>query len=170
MKQTLSRSEMLSLWRTRRAIEPPRLDCSVERADGPDVDTILVGEMRAWYLHKLDTAPVAQLAPVMLLYDVLQVVSYSGRLAVVKPPEDTRRVLHVYCQEWSQPVEPVSTPEQVARAAANPLWRRPLAAMMPDGSVMVAPCKGFVTEMTVITDPGPETYEFDDSIWNEPTF
>ena len=56
MKITLTREEMLALWRRMRTVEPLRLDCSVGRTDSVDIDAILDGEMRLWYLNLLDSA------------------------------------------------------------------------------------------------------------------
>lgn len=39
MKLRLSTDEMLSQWRMRRALEPLRSDCTIERIDGIDIDT-----------------------------------------------------------------------------------------------------------------------------------
>ncbi len=166
MRVRLTREEMLAKWRTLRAVEPPRGDCTVDRSDGPDLEAIMEAEMRAWYLDRLDHAPASRLAAHQMAAEAQVEVSADGRLAVVTPPEGTRRVLTVGFGHRA-PAAPAATAEAVRRAAANPMWGRPTAALLPDGRVAVAAPGGALTDLTVILDPGSETYEFDDSIWKD---
>ena len=53
MKMSLTKDEMLVLWRNLRMAEPLRLDCAVARTDGTDQTAALEAEMRAWYLNLL---------------------------------------------------------------------------------------------------------------------
>lgn len=170
MKVTLTREQMLSEWLRRRAVEPLRLDCTAVRADGPDVAAIASGEMRAWYLHQLDNAPVHLLVPSVIMgADVQMAVDSTQRLASVRLPQGVRRVLWLEFSD-AAPVVPHSTLWQVGRAATNPLWHRPLAAVTSGGTVVVGACPGPLVKLCAVVDPGPEIYEFDDALWNEMTY
>lgn len=170
MKVTLTRGQMLAKWRTIRAVEPQRLDCSIHRVDGPDVDAILEAEMRSWYLDMLDHADVRLLVTAQLASEAQTESCSPAGVVIVTPPAGTRRVLSVGFGHEA-PVAPDGTVGRVVAAANNPMWGRTAAAMLPDGRVMAAPASGrALTDLTVIADPGPEIYEFDDSIWREMTF
>lgn len=169
MKQTLTRSQMLERWKTLRAVEPSRLDCTLHRTDGPDIDTILTAEMRSWYLDLLDRADPRLLAPANVASEAQTESASGANLCIVTPPEGTRRVLSLSFDN-SVPVVPGADADAVIRMAANRFWRRTMAARLPDGSILVAAPGKTLTGLTAVVDPGPETYEFDDSIWKETTF
>lgn len=109
MKMRLSTDEMLQQWRMRRALEPLRSDCVVQRADGIDLDPLLRMEMRDWYLKLLDTASLELLAPEDIAGDVALVVNADGS-AVVTLPERCRRVVEVRLEEWERPAR-IETPD-----------------------------------------------------------
>lgn len=171
MKQTLTEAEMLRLWRLRRGVEIPRLDCTVNRSDGPDVDSILRGELRARYLDRLDHAPLSSLVVTEADLGEVEVRAIAPRLAIVTPPPGTRRIVSVRADGWPAPVGADSSRAQVERAAACPLWGRPMAALLPDGNILITPCSdAVIASLSVIIDHGPQIYEFDESLWNDPTF
>ncbi|MDE7387783.1 MAG: hypothetical protein K2M97_00865 [Muribaculaceae bacterium] len=90
---------------------------------------------------------------------------------MITPPTGTRRIVAVRADGWPAPVRPDSSPSDVERVAACPLWGRPMAASLPDGTLLIAPCAdGVIASLSVILDHGPEIYEFDESLWNDPTF
>ena len=164
MKLTLTRSEMLQLWRRIRAVEPMRLDCTVERTDGVDLDALLINEMRTWYLHLLHTAPPSMLCPMDMTVQAR--VSTNGGLATVTLPTDggVVRVLAVKFSQWPVAVAPDGTAEQVARLAANPYCsERHGAAMAADGAVVVSAPQGTLSELLCVVDHGEDVYQFDDS-------
>lgn len=161
MKRTLTRSEMLALWRNYRTGEPLRLDCTVERTDGTDYDALLTAEMRAWYLELLDSADEALLAPVELAAQAAVGSAPSG-VVTVTAPADVRRIVRLQFAGWGAPVEPVAAPAAVARAAANPYCRRPVAARLSPRQVAVGGARGALTSLVCAVDPGPESYILDD--------
>lgn len=125
MKKTLTRGEMLDLWRNIRMAEPLRLDCVVERTDGPDLTAFLEGEMRAWYLHLLDRGDLRYVCPT----DVVSTATVSGAdLKTVEVSPSARRVLNVEFVGWGAPVAVNASEAEVRAAASNPFSRRPLVA------------------------------------------
>lgn len=114
MKMKLSTEEMLHQWRMRRALEPLRSDCVVQRADGIDLDPLLKMEMRDWYLNLIDTAPIEMLAPEDICADVALVVKSDGS-AEVALPERCRRVVEVRLEEWDRAAHIVKPGSRQAR-------------------------------------------------------
>lgn len=167
---TLSKTEMLSIWRREHGFEPLRTDCTVEATDGIDIDAWLEPKMRRWYLRLLDTAPV-HLLPVRELSRSVTLSSTSAPLAVVTPPEGVRRVISVRLQGWQRPVQPVAEGEAAAALArtASPYGRpgpcEPLAVVRPDGTLLVGPVDiPVIDSFRAVVDPGPETYTLDESL------
>lgn len=153
-----------------RCVEPMRVDGVVSRSDGADVDTIIEAEMRSWYLDLLDRGPTSALSPINKASEAMLEARLTGEPVVVTPPSGTRRVLTIRFSKWPMAIEPKASPEAVMAAVGSPLWGRPLAAMMPDGTVAVAGAAGSLKTLTVAFDEGPEIYKFDDSAWKEPTY
>jgi hypothetical protein len=173
MKLTLTRSQMLEMWRRIRAVEPLRLDCTVERTDGVDLDAMLADEMRAWYLHLLHTAPTSMLCPMDMTAQARVVAAGDGVAAAsVSLPADggVVRVLAVRFAGWKAAVAPCSTVERVMRLAANPYCTGlSEAALTPDGAVVASGVQGAaaLTELLCVVDHGEEVYQFDDSALTE---
>lgn len=161
MKKVLTRSEMLDLWRTLRAAEPLRLDCTVSRLDGPDYEAALTAEMRAWYLDLLDRGPESALAPVDTAPRA-QMSTLDG-LTLIEAPADCRRILRVGFAGRPDPLVPDGDPEAVRRMAANPFCRRTAAARTGPRSVIVCGARGALTRLECAVDHGEQSYIFDDS-------
>lgn len=49
----LTEEEMLELWKTRLRLLPARRDCTIERDDGIDIDSVLMLDIREWYARLL---------------------------------------------------------------------------------------------------------------------
>lgn len=162
MKRTLTKTEMLTLWRYARTAEPLRLDCTVSRTDGTDFDTMLREEMRAWYLKQLDEAPEEMLAPEEMAGQA-QTLGLYGVTHVVLP-DSVRRILRLRFSGWPAPVVPDSDTMTVRRRASNPYCLRPMAARISPREVIVCAPKGELASVTAISDPGPEIYVFDDKL------
>ncbi|MEZ3525578.1 MAG: hypothetical protein K1V77_08475 [Muribaculaceae bacterium] len=168
MLLTLTHSEMLKLWRTRAGLEPRRTDCTVERVEGIDADTIIEPRMRAWYLHLLDTAP-AELLPVD---DAAASISLAGGCGTLPP--HVRRLLALRLSSWSTTAIPASA-EHAARIAA--LARNPYSApgtsqpacTVAARRISVAPWHtgDIVVMATAVSDPGPDTYILDESLLSQ---
>lgn len=166
MKKTLTRAEMLTLWRTIRTAEPLRLDCTVTRTDGPDHTAALEAEMRARYLDLLDSGPERCLAPVDMA-SVASVVNLTPEIVTVTLPADVRRVLRVRFAGWATPLEPTLTAERQHMLAANPYWRRPSVATLGPRMIVATGASGPLVSAVCVVDYGPETYTFDDSALSE---
>lgn len=162
MKRTLSKAEMLELWRYARTAEPLRLDCTISRIEGTDFNAMLIEEMRAWYLTQLDEAPEELLAPEELASEA----QVSGRYGVthVKLPERVRRILRVKFSEWPSAISPDEDPKTLRRLAANPYCQRPMAARISPRELIVCAPRGALSSVVAITDPGSDSYIFDDRL------
>lgn len=161
MKQSITREQMLAQWKLMRAAEPMRLDCTITRTDGIDLDTIYESEMRAWYLRLLDTAPIERLAPVEA--SALAKTEVRHDLTIITTPEGCRRVLQVQFADWDSPIEPTAKANAVRACAANPYIKRPMAAHIGPGTVIVSGARGKLTTLLCALDTGPEQYLLDDS-------
>ncbi len=160
MKKTLTGDEMLDLWRNFHMAEPLRLDCVVERIDGPDLTAYLRSEMRAWYLNLLDRGDLRHVCPT----DVASTALVSGAdLKTIEVSPSARRVLSVEFDEWGAPVAINASEAEVRAAAANPFCRRPLVAAIGPNRVLVAGARGSLKAVSALLDPGPDSYILDDS-------
>lgn len=159
MKQTLTQSRMLEIWRRKRMVEPLRLDCTVSRTDGPDVDAILTEEMRSWYLDLLDHGPLSALAPV----DVTQTCKLDpmsdGRV-MISGPEGCRRILSIWFSAWDYPIQ---VSDEALRTDFNPYQQRPGAFRLAPDRVAAVGARGSLREVIAAVDISPSVYIFDDS-------
>lgn len=161
MKRTLTKTEMLALWRRMRMAEPLRLDCTLTRTDGADFDGQLVEEMRAWYLNLLDEGEERYIVGEEIAPAVTAEV--GGGLTRITAPENVRRILRVGFEDWASSLMPDRDIEEISRAAANPYCRRPAAARVSAREVIVCGAQGALSSVIAVCDPGPEIYVFDDS-------
>lgn len=161
MKRTLTRTEMLNLWRTIHTAEPLRLDCVVTRADGPDFSTALEAEMRAWYLDLLDNGPEQMLAPVEMAHAATVAGELPGIVSVTLPAE-VRRVLRVKFAGWGAPESPGWSPDRLLTLASNPYFNRQAVAAVSGNSLIVSGATGTLISAICVVDPGPERYVLDD--------
>ncbi len=122
MKLRLNTEEMLNQWRLRRALEPLRNDCTVERLDGTDTDELLRNEMHDWYLTLLDTAPAEILTLTDISGDVALKRNPDGT-ATVKLPERCRRVEELRLDCWQRPATITGQDTPLARLQCNPYSR-----------------------------------------------
>ncbi|MDE7335536.1 MAG: hypothetical protein K2N10_04420 [Muribaculaceae bacterium] len=166
MKKSLTKGEMLDLWRNLRMAEPLRLDCAVARTDGTDLSAAIEAETRAWYLQLLDRGDPALIIPVDASPTAIVSSSESG-LTLVGVSASSRRILEVRFSGWDAPVAPDTTLEQVRLAAANPYCRRPMVAAIGKDRVAVAGAEGTLSSLMVALDPGPDIYIFDDAALKE---
>lgn len=135
---TLDKESMIALWRRACGYEPVRTDCTVERADGPDLNAMLHTEMRSWYVKMLLQAPL----PVLPLTDITQQVdpvASSEGVAVATLPEGCVRVARVDMEGWEREALIVTDAHgRMARVQDNPFARagavRPAAII--SGNVM----------------------------------
>lgn len=161
MKKTLTKSEMLELWRVIRTGEPLRLDCTVTRTDGADYDALLSAEMRAWYLHLLDCGAEELLAPIDMASAAAVEAGEEG-LKVVKAPADVRRILRLRFESQPSAIAPTADEATVRACGANHFCRRAVAARVGPRTVVCSGVSGQLKELTCAMDFGEETYLFDD--------
>lgn len=167
MKLRLSTDEMLSQWRMRRALEPLRSDCTVERIDGIDLDSFLKMEMRDWYLNLLDTAPIHLLT----LTDITSMVSLSknkDRSVVIRLPQGCRRVIELTldCSPVPIKITPPDTP--LAICQQNPFSRSgivsPIAIHSHDNLIIHAGSDDFnIVQLLCVMEPDDGFYELDEA-------
>ena len=165
MTLTLTKSEMLALWKRRHFLEPLRADCTVERSDGIDIDTIACVEMRLWYLRQLTEAPAEMLAPKDIAMTAKVRRSAHGT-ALITLPQEVVRVVAVKLAGWERPARMVHADDPAIRTGnvfARPGVAEPLATMLPDGTLeLFSPVSEAtlpaVDLLMVITDLGPESY------------
>lgn len=160
MTLNLTRSEMLRLWKRIRAIEPLRLDCTADRTDGPDVDSLLTDQMRAWYLNLLDNAPESRIAPCECA-DSAQVEFSDSATAIVKAPSGCRRILSVRFSGWDFPVK--ISDEPIPQKIANPYCRRHAAFRLGNDRIAVFGPVGTLSELRCALDISDQVYIFDNS-------
>lgn len=161
MKMSLTKDEMLVLWRNLRMAEPLRLDCAVARTDGTDQTAALEAEMRAWYLNLLSKGDARLIVAVDVAPTALVSTSAEG-LTRITASASSRRILSVEFEGWGAPVAANSDFRRVCRAAANPYCTEPLAAATGPDSLVVAGACGALKALNVALDPGPDSYIFDE--------
>lgn len=169
MKITLDTSQMLERWRLARGLVPLRGDCAITRHDGVDADSLLIADMRRWYLDLLDTAPVGLLAPEDISDDVSVNVGDDG-VASLSLPENCRRVIEIRLTQWMQPAIIVSDHDaRLAQLQSSPYSHggcyRPVAvadgrrlrlySVDPEKEVSVASC-------IAVVEPADGTFKLDE--------
>lgn len=172
MKTTFSHSQMLELWRIRLGLKPARVDCTIERVDGIDIDAMISRQMRQWYVDLLDTAPLELLAAEDISSKLSLMVTSDG-CARFTLPENCRRLISVQLNSWHRPALVVAAHQnpRLEIMQANPYSRagaqRPLAVVhgrsvhlySADTSSAVS---HKISSALAITDPGPDTFVLDE--------
>lgn len=161
MKKSLTKDDMLALWRNLRMAEPLRLDCAVARTDGTDLTAAIEAEMRAWYLRLLSEGDPRLIVPVDVAQTALVTTSALG-LTTIEASASSRRILSVEFEGWGAPVAATGDFGCVCRAAANPYCREPMVAATGPDRAVVAGAQGALKALYVALDPGPDSYIFDD--------
>lgn len=116
----LNASEMLDLWKTVMRLQPVRRDCSVERDDGIDIDTLLTLHIRQWYAHLLNTAPVEWLPVEDVKADVTLTLESGGKVSATIPEQCVRPV-EWRLTAWQHPVTQFLNPDShEAQVALDP--------------------------------------------------
>lgn len=92
MIMTLTADEMLELWKTRLRLLPARRDCSIERDDGVDIDSVLMLDIREWYARLLAGGEVGWLPVEDLCGEVMCSVDDEGVVAAMLPATCVRPV------------------------------------------------------------------------------
>lgn len=169
---TLSADEMLRLWKQTAMYETPRLDCSVERTDGIDLDAMLAARIDAWYARLLLEAP-ANALPLSEIAPMLTPVTLPCGAAEVSLPEGTVRVVSVMMDGWTRPAAVTADPlSPIALRQLNPFGRSgcaaPVAVVYPDSRMMLysppAGIKPSLSSVTAVIKPADGSYLMTDAL------
>lgn len=163
MKMHLTQSQMLTLWRQQRLLEPIRHDAVVTRDDGIDLDAVLLPEMELWYDNLLRNGPLEQL----VTHDISSNFSpkfYDDCSASITLPENVVRVINVKMSEWRHGVKPVLPGSPEAVRQAHPFTRATVhapVAVLDDRNLRLYPANktDSLTELTCVVRNEGE-YEF----------
>ncbi len=161
--------EMLEAWRRRLGFDDARLDCTVERFDGRDVNAVITDAMRQWYLGLLDTAP-AHLLPRRKAACTVDAVDATRRLGRAALPEDARRVIEASSGHWILNARPTDFAEALPRlyAIASPYINASAAdplLIVGDSAIYAAPAEqGDTITLSIIAPPADGSYELDESL------
>lgn len=160
MIRTLTREQMLNIWRVKRAVEPSGLNCSITRTDALDINSQLEREMRAWYMALLDEANPA-MVPLTNVRDATTVLpsSDASSLLTLRLPEGTRRPLFV---RFEQPDHLIAINYGTLPSLSNPFDIAPQAGWLTPREVVVRGAKGALLSLLATVDPGPSSYQLDD--------
>ncbi len=180
MKITLSKAEMLKRRRIAGGLEPLRADCTVERTDGIDIDTVLETELRRRYLDLLDHGDRSLVAADNIAATVSCVRNEDPGTggAHIAAPAMCRRIFDVRLSGWLRAVE-VRPPDEAdtiisrqqnpytAATAAHPVavfTRGAVAGSAPD--ILAWPAVGIHPQALTVTaaiDPGEDYYTIDEA-------
>lgn len=101
-------TEILEEFRRRRYLEPLRDDCAIERTDGPDLDSLLMDEIRQWYASLIDTAPPQWLATEDVAAETaVKELPGTGTVELTLP-DDVRRVVSLTIEGNPVPAVPIT--------------------------------------------------------------
>ena len=119
----LSAAEMLSLWKERLGLTLPHRECTIEVADGLNVDQRLAKEIEEWYLQLLMTAPAEYLPVDDVVAEIETTITDDLVCECTLPPHAVRPVLF-QMQGWSQPITQFHKPsEPIALRQKSPYLR-----------------------------------------------
>lgn len=174
---SLTRRQMLDRWMLMKGFLPARTDASVTRADGIDLEALMESEMRAWYLRMLDTAPPHLTGITDIASRVTLTLDTQGPAARVELPADCRRVVRFRLDGWHNDAILAAPDSPEAQREDNRLTRggmwHPVAVMWPGGILTtraLPPGPKRIAVLTAITDPGPDLYRFDESLFPKPEY
>ncbi len=88
----LTEDEMLELWKTRLRLLPARRDCTIERDDGIDIDSVLLPDIREWYARLLAGGDIGWLPVEDLALKVACETDDEGVVTALLPSECVRPV------------------------------------------------------------------------------
>lgn len=163
--------QMMDHWRRAQGLEEKRLDCSVELFEGVDASARMAVEMRQWYLRLMDSGPLE----VLVVRDIagrLGPFAFDGRGWRTQLPADVRRAVSVTAAGsaavpvWRAGYDDDRI-EAFLRRADNPWLRGSVASPVAIAAagyltVYAGTAPVTVTSFLAVTDPGEETFEFDE--------
>lgn len=160
---TLSRDEMLELWRLRRHLEPLSLPAGVTRTDGLDTEALLLGEIDRWHEEQLQTLPPHLLPQENIAAKCRQTPLHNGAL-LIELPDNVVRVVSIAASGWCSDAIIVDSPDHpLAQIQLNPYACGTIfAPVAVKGNrtltVYASPQCTAVQSLICITRPAPGTY------------
>ncbi len=163
---TKSEAEMIGLWKQLLHLEVPRTDCTVQRTDGIDLDSLIATHIRQWYAHLLKTAPLHQV-PVESITSGITLSSSQGVVKITLPPNCIRPV-EVQLDGWQRPVTEFLAPNHPkAKMQASPLMRsgceNPAAVLSGNTLTIYSIAEGrlaLIETLRAVVAPPMGTYTF----------
>lgn len=165
MMLTLSKTEMLRIWRQTAGLEHLNSDCTITRFDGIDIDAIIGRRMRQWYLALLDEGK-----PDITGHPADAATLLSVESSRITADASVRRIVSLRLSSWDRAAEVADGADVAGRVGlqANPYsaagCASPLAWRDSGGQVWVTPCdcNDRVSEAQAYIDPGEELYILDE--------
>ena len=132
-------AQMLALWKQILHLDDVRRDCTVERDDGIDLDTLLTTRIRQWYHHLLLTGPLEWLPVDNVAAETTVATDSSGCVTATLPSRAVRPVA-MRLDGWQRAATKFHKPgSREAALQASPLLRggccNPAAVARGDGTV-----------------------------------
>ena len=120
---TMSEKEMVAMWRQMMNLDVPRSDCQVERADGIDLDALLLTNVRLWYEHQLLTAS-PDVLPVEDVRGETVADADSDGVVTLTLPRRCIRLLEVQMQGWKRSATRLLEPDSTEAQIQSSPWLR----------------------------------------------
>ncbi len=165
MMLRLTSEQMLRTWREIAGLEPLNTDCSIERFDGIDLDSVIRLRMRLWYLAMLDEGRPEYAGPACEASDKLTLSD-----GIISADPSVRRITSVRLSTWTRDAVLHRYDEVCGLVALldNPYSaagpRSPLAWIDSNNTLRVSPCPAGATisSAKAYIDPGEDLYLFDE--------
>ncbi len=119
----MTEEQMLSVWKSVLHLEDVRRDCSIERDDGIDIDSLLLTRIRQWYHHLLATAPLAWL-PIDDVGAEATVTADETGLVTMQLPQRVVRPVEVRLGKWRRSVTDFHAPGDSMSLLQHNTWVR----------------------------------------------
>lgn len=172
MRIELTKEQILKRRRISGGLEPLRADYTIELTDGIDVNTILLTELRNWYLDLLANGDRGLLATENLA-SAVTLVAMDGGLRI-EVPDNCRRMFDVRLNGWNHVVaiRPSDEFERIKAMQQNPFTaataNNPVAVFLPGNmggktaDIAVWPGSSGISLAVGVVDPGENLYIMDE--------
>ena len=120
---TMSEKEMVAMWRQMMNLDVPRSDCQMERADGIDLDALLLANVRLWYEHQLLTAS-PDVLPVEDVRGETVAAADDDGVVTLTLPRRCIRLLEVQMQGWKRSATRLLEPDSAEAQMQSSPWLR----------------------------------------------
>ena len=172
MMMNLSELEMLNLWKLHHGYSTPRRDCSLERDDDAEIDSLLLDEMRAWYANVLlTTSP--DLLPVEDVSEDCTVTKMAEGMVEMKLPSRCVRVIAVRLSAWKRDATAIHAAGSEADFRQSVEWLRGTVqhpvAIAGEGNVLrlytvPAGAEAEAEKVLCVVRPADGSYQFAQSL------